>query len=466
MAYLALFRIKNGTFPYTNYGLNDTLFSIDVSTSVNANKGVSFTQYPLLDGTTRIDSVSKAPGTLNFNGKIGEVFHSPNTDYNLKESQLETRSKRFIKLLEDLRDQAIVLDIITENKTFENYLIESVNFGMTQLGVTDVSFTMKEFISFGSDLLVDETFSPADFTESYLNENALINLKLNNFTTEEEMREEIFKLLTNDSIARPYMIKFGSGDFGFNPDVAIPGISCLKPTLTIKRETTSGGSYVERTYTCPKVRSSLQSAIYKSGNTVGNLNIQLSIPRIEAGSLVKEETINKDSLHENQVGLINMTNGDYDYRPDKFKETNKYNVEIKLFEGDNLLKTFINDTTFTSPKFSDVGAGVNPTKPLLNSLENDLMLGLSNSVINKQALNFIRRTSDSRVYKMIGNLLSDISYGYLYPVRYFKTLQYGTFCFIGFIYFHPALVEKLTELLNEALITPTNLLNNKKLIWW
>lgn len=82
MAFLAIFRIKNTNFPYQNYGLSDNSFSIDITNSIQASKGVAFTQYPLLDGTTRIDSISKAPGTINFQGKVGDVFHSP-TLFNL-----------------------------------------------------------------------------------------------------------------------------------------------------------------------------------------------------------------------------------------------------------------------------------------------------------------------------------------------------------------------------------------------
>ena len=52
---IVLFKIKNTDFDFTPYGLTDRYFRIDVTDNINASKSIKFTEYPLIDGTTRIE---------------------------------------------------------------------------------------------------------------------------------------------------------------------------------------------------------------------------------------------------------------------------------------------------------------------------------------------------------------------------------------------------------------------------
>lgn len=470
MAFLGLFKIKNGAFDYTKYGLKDNTFAIDVSNSIQSSKGVTFTQYPLLDGTTRIDSVSRAPGTLNFQGKVGDVFHSANNMLSTVQGTVnDTRTQLFVKLLEDLRDNAIVLDIITESKTFENYLIESVSFGMAQFGVIDVNFAMKEFIAFGSEI-TSINFEPEEFTEDARNDFYLYTLTMNNFTTDQEMFESIFNLLTDSDVAEPYMIKLGSSDFGFNPDVTINPLSVNKPTLTV--DVTKSGLLnfthkYERTYVPTIVTTKTPTAVYSTGSVVGNLKLKITLPTIDIGSLVKETEINVNNSYD-WYG-----NGAFDYRPDIFVEEGKYEITAQLLEDDDPKKIITLKDLLLTPKYSEISSGINPVKYVSNSFENDLMISTTGNIINKQALSFIKKTSDPNVYQMERNLLGDSSLGYLYPVKYLKEYppnyafrNYTYKYVIGFIYFHPELTKKIQDLINNFNITPTNLLFGKTIKWW
>ena len=474
MAYLALFRIKNGNFPFAAYGLRDNTFSMDITQTLSSQKGVKFTEYPLLDGTTRIDSVSRAPGTLNFQGKIGEVFHSPNSNFStVMASENETRSKRFIKLLEDIRDAAIVLDIITEAKTFENYLIESVSFNVSQMGILDVNFSMKEFIAFGSEITTIN-FEPEEYKENVRNEFYLNTLTMRNFATDQEMIDSIYELLTNEDISEPYIIKMGTGDLGFTPDLTINPIPVNKPSLVVTR-TKSGFlnsiTNVKRTYTPVTVRSRIPSAIYSSGAVIDNLKLKISMPNFNTGSLVNENTI----VTENSYGLLD--GGDYTYKPDVFNETGKYFFVVEIYEGENIKRTKTLDEVMVTPKYSEVANGINPVQYVHNSFENDLIISTASNAsslrIQKQALSFIKKTSDPKVYQFANNLLGDTSLGYLYAFKYLKELapnysvrEYRYEYHIGFVYFHPELVKRIVNIINNFNITNGNLLNGKTIKWW
>ncbi len=470
MAFLALFRIKNPGFPFGNYGLLDNTFSVDITENLNSSKAVKFTEYPLLDGTTRIDSVSRAPGTLNFQGKIGDVYHSPNgVQSTVVANENETRTKRFVKLLEDLRDGALVLDIITETKTFENYLIENVSFTVAQFGVITINFSMKEFIAFGSEITAME-FEPAEHTESSRSDYYLNTLTMRNFTTPQELFDSIYEVITNSDIVEPYMIRMGSSLFGFNPDITIPNISIEKPELDVNITKTGLFNFnhrYDRTYTPAVVTDRSSTAVYTSGNVVGDLNLKITLPTLERGSLVTQSTITRNDVYD-WYG-----DGAWNYKPASFEESGKYNITLSLYENENVKKTIVTKDILVTPKYSEYSNGVNPTSYVPGSFDNDLMLSTTANPINKEALSFIKKTSDSNIYQMIPNLLGDTSLGYLYPVKYIEMIpanygvRYTTYRYVlGFIYFHPELVKRIVTLINTFNTTPGNLLYGKRINWW
>src|SRR5690554_3123064 len=152
MSRLAVFRIKNDDFDYEKYGLDDVYFSLDVIKSIQESKGVSTTEYPLLDGTTRIDNISAKAGTLTLQGEIGDIAYSKDKRFEVKGSGNVSKLENTKNLLRSLRENAIILNVITHEETFNDYIITDANFGKTRIGTSDFNITLKEFIMFGDTL--------------------------------------------------------------------------------------------------------------------------------------------------------------------------------------------------------------------------------------------------------------------------------------------------------------------------
>ena len=107
MRHITLIRIKNEDFDYTKYGLENNYFTIDISQTLNYTKNVGFTQYALLDGTTRVDNISREPGSVSFQGVLGEIRAGGKDENFVKSTLSKTRLQNQMDLLEALRDEAI-----------------------------------------------------------------------------------------------------------------------------------------------------------------------------------------------------------------------------------------------------------------------------------------------------------------------------------------------------------------------
>ena len=470
MRNLALFTIKNDSFIIKklneNYGLSSNTFTVDITQTLNSSKSVKFTEYPLLDTTTRINSVSKSPGTLSFQGKIGEVLFNTQSSDTVKAGldPDDSRMRRFVQLLEFLRDNAYVLDIDTESKKFENYVIESVSFTTSTFGIVDVNFTLKEFIAFGQKINIDEMLSDPN-TVAEVNLFYLNNLTIDNFTTDKEMFNSIYKLLTNSYISQSFMIKMASGFVGFTPDVKLKSISAFRANYLIMdtwdgSETSQGLRIYtrERTFIPVHVESPIGPSIYTSNPIYGDKKLKLSVPAIQINnplsSLVYDEGINTRDTWTR----IDRT---WNYRPDKYIETPKYQIAGEIFDGDTS-KSFNIKDFFLTPKYSEISGGVNPIKYISNDFNNDaIVYNPDYTDYYKEALCFIKKTKNPNVYEMSPNLLANSSLGYLYGFKYMRNRSYE----YGFIYFHPDLLYKVYQLINIFNITPNNLLYGKTINW-
>lgn len=490
MAYLAQFQILNTDFIPAAFGLEDNYFSIDIETSLQASKQVGVTQFPLLDGTTRIDTVSRQPGTLNFQGKAGSVSNSSSFKFVPNGVGTKDRLQVIVELLEYLRDNAYVLNILTEHKNYYNYIITGVNFGQTSLGVIDVNFSMKEFISFGSEistsLITPEVFGDEDAISGTTTDANAANLALFYFDlipkTYDDLSGLIYSLLTNSDLAEPYIIKLG-GNMGFNADESISAFNIDKPFLNIdtKNRDTNGawfGGWVTdidaRYYPArtpdPTNQRVFSGATIETGTVADEFKLKFSLPYIYGGypissksSILYEET--KDGKDKS-----------YSYRPDHFLEEGSRNIKIEIIQGNTTIDTKNDTDILITPRFSNIYNGVNPkTGTNTGSLENDLIIKDSTNNFHKYALNFIRQTSDPNVYEMIPNLLGSQvaeTRGYLYPANFItKTSVYSSGykykLQLNFIYFHPRLVRRLKEILNLAINEQEgHLLYGKELRWW
>lgn len=461
---IVLFKIKNDDFNLIPYGLNDRFFRLDITKNINSSKSVKFTEYPLANGTTVIDTVSRAPGTLNFQGEIGELFFSPNSNHSIKTSPNggKSRIELSIELLETLRDQAIVLDVLTEGKTFKNFLIESVNFTFEKFGVSTVNFTLKEFLAFEDQFegIEDQTQVDDTLTNSYL----LRTLSLPNFTTEEEMMQVLYSTISDSVASEGFAIRFGSSDI--NPDVFISPVSVNNIPFVVKNLITSqGGNFNRFVYTPSIVDKKANMNVIRSGLVSGNLGIKIEIDQIEVGSFTKEETI-----------VINSNSNSFP-EISKFLETPKYKIRITLFrlsEGEDIvLSTSIKDDFMISPKFSNVDKCFNPLEPRA-TFDNDFIITYGNVQGRLFATSFLRKTKNFfgfTKYKAVPNLLDNNDQGYLYPTFYYTKHEQigGSYIYrinVGFVYLHPDFAYKIKDLIIENAEIKNNLLNRKTITWW
>lgn len=467
---IVLFKIKNTDFDFTPYGLTDRYFRIDVTDNINASKSVKFTEYPLIDGTTRIDTVSRAPGTLNFQGKIGDVFSSPDYTHTIKSSGGKTRMQLSIELLETLRDNAIVLDVLTQSKTFENYLIETVSFTNERFGVNTVNFSLREFIAFGDDLSdIEETIEPDD---TLVAEYQVSTLGTNNFTTDQEMINEIYRLVTHPDISPNFVIRFGSLDI--NPDVFVKPIEIENLPYIEREESSTVNNFpiYEINYYPTKVSQDLDMQVLTSGVVKDNLKIKLEIDKISTGSFVEED----------EIKIINT----YRYNVRQLVETPKYNIRVQMFkrsEGeDKPLHPPINlEDVMVSPRFTNVDKCFNPFEKTA-TIDNDPITKYGTTTGYYHAINFLRKFDgglfEGTRYKAVPNLLQNSDQGYMYPIFYYskvlsaipgtnRGIKEKLYLNIGFVYLHPAYANKIKErFIEDAGKYNDHLLKGKKITWW
>lgn len=447
---IVLFKIKDSTFDLSTYGLTDRYFRMDVTKNISSSKSVKFTEYPLVDGTTRIDTVSKAPGTLNFQGEIGELFSSPNYTHSIKTSLNggKSRIELSIELLETLRDEAIVLDVLTEGKTFYNYLIESVNFTFEKFGVSTVNFTLKEFIAFEDQFEGIEEETTVD--SSLTNDLFLRNLVVDNFKTEEEMAQVIYNTISDTNASAGFAIRFGSSDI--NPDVFIKPITVSNIPYVQK---VSGNSI----YMPTVVKSKLNMQILTSGAVKDNLQVKIEIDQIEEGNFTNDD---------------NVRVAPFGFRV--YNETPRYNVSITLFtvsQGENVVLHNIGTTDFMiSPKFSNVDKCFNPLENKV-TFENDPIITYGNVPGRLFATSFLRKFNGGLFgggvqYKAVPNLLQHADQGYLYPTFYYSRIPRSSDyrLNIGFVYLHPEFAYKIKERIIENAKNSDNLLYARRITWW
>jgi len=462
---MVLFKIKDTDFDFTPYGLTDRYFRIDVTENINASKAVKFTDYPLLDGTTRIDTVSKAPGTLSFQGKIGDLFSSPDYTHSVKSSGSKSRMQLSIELLETLRDEAIVLDVLTQSKTFVNYLIESVSFTNERFGINTVNFTLREFIAFGEDLgdITEATVSDDDTIADF----QLRSLVTNNFTNDEEMMYEIYRLISEPNISPFYVVRFGTQEI--NPDVFISAAK-VKGLPYIENKYNTSTQLMDRTYFPTEIIEKLDMQVLTSGLVKDNLKIKIQIDQINEGTFTEEEKIIKSSNYALPVRL--------------YQETPKYEVRIqivKYLNGEEVAEhpLIISSDCMVSPRFSHTDLAFNPQEQIA-TIQNDPIIDYGDIPGYIHAINFMRKyksngganTGGRPKYKAVQNLLQTKEQGYLYPIFYYKKKSIPKvgvryYLNIGFIFIHPAYAAKIQErFISDAEANSNHLFRGKSVTWW
>jgi len=432
-----------------------------ISNSIQASKAVSTTQYALLDGTTRIDTISRAPGTLNFQGNIGDLFKAGSFERSVKESGTKTRLELQVELLEALRDDAIVLDVITESKTHRNYIITSINSGTNKFGISDINISMKELLMFGDEIEVaedsrDYLYTTDDGLVDDLPSAALETFKLNSFDDDRSLVNEVVNLVKNSDLTLPYIIQFGASHT--SPDIQTKKYIMSAPSIVSNLH----GHELEYVYTAMFNASPTDPQILMSGYVKDDFRIEITIPSIARGSLT-EELIQRKS-----IGIY-----DSGYVP-SFVDTGKYQITIKLYkkmrsyDPDRALYTTNNKDLLVTPRYSDITNGINPLV-LNNTFLSDLVKTRGNLEGYKSAMCFLRKCSQD-TYRVIPNLLRDTNQGYLYPTFHLTEYEkYGTTFYeynIGFVFIHRDALPKIREAFEALIDDPDHFMHNKTIVWW
>lgn len=450
---LVVFKIKDTDFDYTKYGLEDVYFSIDITNNLNSSKAVKTTQYPLLDGTTRVDTVSRAPGTLNFQGKIGEVYNKANDPKSVKDQGDKTRLEMTIELLEDLRDQAIFLDVITHVKTYYDYRINSVNVGLAQFGVSDLNMQLSETLMFGEEIevIMDERENAGNPDAP---ETSLENFEINQVTTELGFIDEMHRIIKNSELSVPYIVHFGPIDS--QPDVTVNPLEISEPTMT--RQNDQEGLIF--TYYPPKFTKRKSGQILISGYVRDNYKIEIDIPQVLKEYLTIQDYYEDISESRDQSHIP------------EFSETSRWNIGIKLKKKtdgeDETVYSTNNGDILITPKYSNVTNGMNPISSS-NTLVNDLIVNTGRIDAVKSSMSFIRKCRNN-TYRAVPNLLRDINLGYLYPTFHLKkktsNASDGYYLNIGFVYIHPDAAKKIKDAISLEQVRNGSLLRSKTIVWW
>lgn len=112
-------------------------FILDLTNQINNQKSAHITEYPTFpDGRKRIAQVVPEPESLTIDGalsKYGTVRERQVVDVAL-----------FRQFLETLVENAVLLDVETETKSYYNYVIQSLNVGQEGIGTVKVNLTLRE----------------------------------------------------------------------------------------------------------------------------------------------------------------------------------------------------------------------------------------------------------------------------------------------------------------------------------
>ena len=448
--HLALFRIKNDEFNYKKYGLVDQFFSIDITKNIGADKGVGTTQYAVLDGTTRIDTVSRQPGNINFQGNIADVHHAPFNGKYIKNFGSKGRAQVQLELLEDLRDNAIIVDIITQYKTFKNYIITNISSGISLMGIMDVNLTMKEFLTFGDEIDNSDN-SRESVSEQLLQNQVLKNFTLPAFNNDAELINVLSAITYNSTLSIPYIISFGSSDT--NPDILMSSAIYERGTLN----TNQVGNKVHYTFTYPIIRKRFPMYSKTSGYVEDNYKIKIEIEPMENNSPLTEQKT--ETIIDNYPS----------YGIPFFNEIGKYRLTITLLQNldnvDRVIYSTINRDALITPLFSNVTNGINPL--VENPQMNDDFITTYGSVKGSlSGLNFLRKCSQN-TYRTSPNLLPHSNMGYLYQSSYESIdIDGNRNLNFGFVFIHPDALNAIKREVMKQVNKPNHFMYGKTIIWW
>ena len=419
MRHLAVIRIKNSDFNYIKYGLKNNYFSIDVSNSLSYSKNIGITQYALLDGTTRVDNISREPASINLQGLLGEIRGGGSPENFVYGTVEKNRLQNQMDLLEALRDRAIFLDIITDERTYRNYVLKGLSFGKNKFGQVDAQLTLQEVIVFGDDITSISTNNDANIPD-YEQGLILDNFQLNNINTDQELVDEIYRILTASTITTPFVISLGP--ISINPDVVMPHYSYMSAPTGSNMPTVVGRSITVSDTN--KVVTKIDASEIISGPVAGGNSLHITLPKKNR----------YDSLYKTRITRNPSNHYDFAYLANS-------EVHIRLLNGNNALYSVQKGEVLKRPTYSDIVNGIH----YLN------VSGTSADIISsdKFAMCFVRKQKNNK-YTVVPNLLGDSSKGFLFISTFEKALDNSYELYPSVIYIHPRAWEKIISELQRV----------------
>lgn len=389
MRHLIVIRIKNSDFDYTKYGLKNSYFSIDISNSFSYSKNIGVTQYALLDGTTRVENISREPATFNLQGLLGEVRAGGSPENFVYATAEKNRLQNQMDLLEALRDQAIFLDMITDERTYKNCIITGLSFGKTRIGQIDAQINIREIIVFGDEITTTTTTSSYDITD-YEQGLILDEFEMNAITDDEDLVNELYRIMTSSTLSTPFIILLGPVDS--NPDAVLPTYSFTKKATSLALPVNIGNVVVASDTNALTIK--MDAAEIMTGAVAGGNYLHVTMPQKALGSNLYKTRITKNSL------------GQYEYMqtPDSF-------VHVRLLNNDEAVYSAQKGELLKTPLYSDMVNGIH----YLSTAGSPADIIAS----DKYGVCFIRKQKNNR-YSLVPNILGNDSRGFLYVATFEK----------------------------------------------
>ena len=414
--HLTIIRIKNSDFDFTQYGLKNNYFSIDVTNSISYSRNIGVTQYAVLDGTTRLDNISREPGSLSLQGLLGELRAGNNPEHFAYDTVERNRLQNQMDLLEALRDQAIFVDFITDERTYRNYLITGCSFGKTNFGKIDLNISAREAITFGDDITI-ENANALNYISDYEQDLILERFEIQPINSDAELVEEINRIVFSSVLSTPFIISLGPIDI--NPDVVMPTYSITKRSTNAILPTNTGQSITvaDTNFTTMKIEATeLYTGIIAGGNY-----LHISTPLLDSGVNLYKQRITRNA------------SGSYEYA-----NLGTTPLHIRLLNGEDTLYSVQKTEILKTPLYSDVTNGVHTANKA----------GSNTDIVSEAqfGINFLRKQKFDN-YTILPNLLGLESKGYLYNATFEQTTGNKSTIYPILVYIQPIAWKKIkTEL--------------------
>lgn len=155
--------LPNGLlFKYSNLLTETGSFILDLTKNIGIQKNVQVTEYPTyLEGKKKIKQVVKEPITISVSGKLSYYTSVIRKTINLS---------LFQEMLETIIDNALILDVETETRSYYNFIITQMSISHDSIGSISIDLSLREVWLVSSPKVTSLT--------NYTKEQSLIENKL------------------------------------------------------------------------------------------------------------------------------------------------------------------------------------------------------------------------------------------------------------------------------------------------